>query len=150
MKTTLLFLATTASVFAQTKVNFDEGATLPAEWKSGITGGGDANWEVVRDADAPSAPHVLKQSGEATFCWAAKTSLRVKGMTSGYGLDAKVAKNKWNVLRVDFAGALLTVSLNGSKLFDVEDTTIQGAGAVGVWTKADSVTLFDDFTYGNN
>ena len=23
-----------------------------------------------------------------------------------------------------------------------------GAGAVGVWTKADSVTLFDDFAYG--
>jgi len=23
-----------------------------------------------------------------------------------------------------------------------------GAGKVGLWTKADSVTLFDDFTYG--
>jgi hypothetical protein len=26
---------------------------------------------------------------------------------------------------------------------------ITGSGAVGVWTKADSVTAFDDFTYGN-
>jgi hypothetical protein len=32
-------------------------------------------------------------------------------------------------------------------LFDVEDTTFTQAGNVGVWTKADSVTLFDDFTY---
>jgi hypothetical protein len=30
----------------------------------------------------------------------------------------------------------------------MEDAHIAGAGAVGVWTKADSVTLFDDFGYG--
>jgi hypothetical protein len=27
------------------------------------------------------------------------------------------------------------------------DSHIAGAGAVGVWTKADSVTAFDDFTF---
>lgn len=32
---------------------------------------------------------------------------------------------------------------------DLDDEHISGAGAVGVWTKADSVTLFDDFTYGS-
>jgi hypothetical protein len=30
----------------------------------------------------------------------------------------------------------------------VEDAHIAGAGAVGVWTKADSVTVFDDFSWG--
>jgi hypothetical protein len=207
MKIVVLFLAMTASALAQTKVTFDGGTSLPAGWKTGITGTGAAKWEVVRDDDASSGSNVLKQSGEATFCWAAKTdaaikdgftevkfkpisgkedqagglvfrfqdsnnyyvvrgnalegnvvlyktvngkrsSLQVKGRMFGYGLDAKVAKNKWNALRVDFAGALFTVSLNGSKLFDVEDQTIKDAGGVGVWTKADSVTLFDDFTYG--
>ena len=29
-----------------------------------------------------------------------------------------------------------------------EDAHIAGAGAVGVWTKADSVTAFDDFAFG--
>jgi hypothetical protein len=29
----------------------------------------------------------------------------------------------------------------------VEDTTFTEAGKVGVWTKADSVTLFDDFAF---
>ena len=38
--------------------------------------------------------------------------------------------------------------LNGKKLFEVEDKTFGGAGQVGLWTKADSVTLFDDFTFG--
>jgi hypothetical protein len=67
----------------------------------------------------------------------------------GYGIDAKVPSGKWSTLRVDFLGKLFTVSLNGSKLFDVEDGTFPDAGGVGVWTKADSVTVFDDFTYGN-
>jgi len=29
----------------------------------------------------------------------------------------------------------------------VEDETFKDAGGIGVWTKADSVTVFDDFTY---
>jgi hypothetical protein len=34
--------------------------------------------------------------------------------------------------------------LEGQKLFEVEDRTFAGPGKVGVWTKADSVTQFDD------
>jgi hypothetical protein len=30
---------------------------------------------------------------------------------------------------------------------ELTDSHIAGPGAVGVWTKADSVTAFDDFTY---
>jgi hypothetical protein len=40
------------------------------------------------------------------------------------------------------------VHLNGQPLFTVEDSTFPGAGRVGVWTKADSVTRFDDFSFG--
>jgi len=35
-------------------------------------------------------------------------------------------------------------SFNGEKVFAVEDATLAGAGRVGVWTKADPVTRFDD------
>ena len=77
-----------------------------------------------------------------------RSSLSVKGRTFGYGVDAKVPKAKWSTLRVEFRGNLFTVSFNGKKLFDVEDDTFKAAGAVGVWTKADSVTLFDDFSFG--
>jgi len=31
---------------------------------------------------------------------------------------------------------------------ELENDHIQGGTAVGVWTKADSVTAFDDFSYG--
>jgi hypothetical protein len=63
-------------------------------------------------------------------------------------VDAPVAKGAWHVLRVEFSGKRIVVSLDGKRRIEVEDAHIAGAGAVGVWTKADSVTVFDDFSYG--
>jgi hypothetical protein len=62
--------------------------------------------------------------------------------------DAPVAKDTWHTLRVDFQGSAIRVTLNGKTTIDLQDSHIQGAGKVGVWTKADSVTAFDDFTFG--
>ena len=62
--------------------------------------------------------------------------------------NVKVASNQWHTLRVDFQNNHFTVTLDGKKAIEWEDNTFKDAGKVGVWTKADSVTLFDDFTYG--
>jgi 3-keto-disaccharide hydrolase len=59
----------------------------------------------------------------------------------------KVAPNQWHTLRVEFQGSHFAVTLDGRKALDWEDETFKEAGKVGVWTKADSVTLFDDFSY---
>jgi hypothetical protein len=64
--------------------------------------------------------------------------------------SAKVPSNQWHTLRVEFQGNRFTVVLDGQKAFDWVDDTFKDAGKVGVWTKADSVTLFDDFTYAGN
>lgn len=61
--------------------------------------------------------------------------------------NVKVATNQWHTLRVDFQGSHFSVSFDGKKALDWDDETFKDAGKVGVWTKADSVTLFDDFTY---
>lgn len=63
-------------------------------------------------------------------------------------VDAPVPPNQWNTLRVEFEGEQIKVLLNGKAYIDVRDSHISGAGRVGVWTKADSVTAFDDFSYG--
>jgi hypothetical protein len=62
-------------------------------------------------------------------------------------VDAPVPTNKWHTLRVEFSGASIKVSLNGKTYIDVQDKRISAAGAVGMWTKADSVTVFDDFIF---
>ncbi|MBM3836964.1 MAG: DUF1080 domain-containing protein [Verrucomicrobia bacterium] len=62
--------------------------------------------------------------------------------------DLKVPANQWHTLRVEFEGSRFKVIFNGKPLYEAEDATFAEAGAVGVWTKADSVTLFDDFSFG--
>ena len=49
---------------------------------------------------------------------------------------------------MEFAGGRFRVVYNGKGLFEVEDATLSSPGKVGLWTKADSVTLFDAITYG--
>jgi len=64
-------------------------------------------------------------------------------------VDAPVPGNTWHALRVEFTGKTIRVILDGKTYIETDDGHIAGAGAVGVWTKADSVTLFDDFSYGS-
>ncbi len=63
-------------------------------------------------------------------------------------INTKVASGVWHTLRVDFAGNKFTVTFDGNKLIEATDESFANAGKVGVWTKADSVTLFDNFSYG--
>jgi hypothetical protein len=63
-------------------------------------------------------------------------------------VDAPVARNQWHTLRVEFTGKQIRVALDGKFYIEVDDGHIAGAGSIGVWTKADSVTLFDDFSFG--
>ena len=63
-------------------------------------------------------------------------------------VKAPVPLNTWHTLRVEFAGSVIKVTLNGKTYIEEKDTHITGSGAVGLWTKADSVTSFDDFSYG--
>jgi 3-keto-disaccharide hydrolase len=62
-------------------------------------------------------------------------------------VDAPVPVNTWHTLRVEFADKRIKVVLDGRQYIDLEDDHITGSGAIGVWTKADSVTLFDDFSW---
>ena len=63
--------------------------------------------------------------------------------------NIKVASSAWHTLRVDFSGNHFTVTFDGKKAIEWDDDTFKNAGKVGVWTKADSITEFDDFTYAS-
>ena len=63
-------------------------------------------------------------------------------------VDAPVPRNAWHTLRVEFAAKKIRVILDGKAYIEMEDDHFPMPGAIGVWTKADSVTLFDDFSYG--
>ncbi len=63
-------------------------------------------------------------------------------------INTKVMSGVWHTLRVDFAGNKFSVTFDGNKVIEATDGSFANAGKVGVWTKADSVTEFDNFTYG--
>lgn len=57
-----------------------------------------------------------------------------------------VGRGIWHTLAAEAKGEDLTVFWNGKKILEARDATFGRAGTVGVWTKADSVTYFDDLT----
>jgi len=104
---------------------------------------GDAdNYYVVR-ANALEDNVVLYKTVQG-----ARRPLDIVGRKGGYGINVAVPANQWLALRVDFSGRCFRVLYNGKQLFEVDDSTFSDAGKVGLWTKADSVTLFDDINYG--
>jgi hypothetical protein len=75
-----------------------------------------------------------------------RLSLEPKGTPSKtYGVKHVVPKQTWSTLKVRFEGPRFEVFFDGVGIMIVEDATFTAAGKVGLWTKADSVTYFDDF-----
>jgi hypothetical protein len=59
------------------------------------------------------------------------------------GSNTKVASGVWHTLGLRADGSHFTVSFDGAQMFTADDTTFPEGGKIGLWTKADSVTLFD-------
>ena len=59
--------------------------------------------------------------------------------------NVPLARNQWHTLQISVHGANLQASLNGKHLLDytLSETV---SGKVGVWSKTDSVSYFDDYT----
>jgi len=62
------------------------------------------------------------------------------------GANFKVTSAEWHRLRVECIGTKITCYYDGEKKIEATDATLRAAGKVGLWTKADSVTYFDDFS----
>jgi hypothetical protein len=78
-----------------------------------------------------------------------RTDLKPVGAGArAYGVQATVTPRAWHTLRVDFKGPDFIVRFDRDvATFTVRDETLKPAGRVGVWSKADSVTEFEEFLY---
>ncbi|HEY3634850.1 MAG TPA: hypothetical protein VGK95_07350, partial [Caldimonas sp.] len=83
MKTSATSIGVVASILSGTvaaqAVDFEADAVgaQPAGWTCGVTGRGTPHWQVGEDAGAPSARHVLQQTGSGTFPWCVKSGTAV-------------------------------------------------------------------------
>ena len=51
---------------------------------------------------------------------------------------------KWHTLRVTMFGTRITGYLDGTKFLETDDATFPDSGQIGLWSKADAQTYFDD------
>jgi len=65
------------------------------------------------------------------------------------GADVKVPSGVWQELRLVVRRNRFEVLFEGRSLFSAVDTTFSTPGRVALWTKADSVTSFDDLRIGS-
>lgn len=59
------------------------------------------------------------------------------------GANTKVTGNEWHTLGLKAEGERFTITFDGKMLFTAADKTLAGAGKIALWTKADSITRFD-------
>jgi hypothetical protein len=59
-------------------------------------------------------------------------------------VNVQVPEKEWQTLTLEVKGTHFRVFLNDGLLFEADDATFKDAGKVGLWTKADSVTYFDE------
>jgi len=59
--------------------------------------------------------------------------------------EVKVPAGGWHTLKVKMVDNHIECFLDGKKHLDVKDDTFTKPGKVGLWTKADAQTSFDNF-----
>ncbi len=183
--------------------DFDKTAAggLPTGWKVAETNGKGkpGTWQVIADANAPSAPNVLaltktentrstynllivtgaryrdlelevkvkalsgKEDQGGGALWRAtdpnnyyvtrwnplENNLRLYYVKAGKrtqiaSVDVTGDAKAWHTIKVTDVGKKIAVVFDGKILIEKEDATFPGPGLIGLWTKADAATAFDD------
>jgi len=60
--------------------------------------------------------------------------------------DCDIKAGIWFNMSIEMKGNKISCSLNGINMIEATDDTFKSPGYIGLWTKADAVTYFDDFT----
>lgn len=62
------------------------------------------------------------------------------------GRKTDIPAREWHTMKVTQKGRHIEVFLDNKKMLDADDPAFTGAGGVGLWTKADAVTSFDNLS----
>jgi hypothetical protein len=98
------------------------------------------NFYLVR-ANAVHNNIVLYKVEDGHWQWLAPRGTPAKT----YGVKHKIPSGEWSILKVAFRGDRYQVYFDRRKVFEVQDSTFLDRGKVGLWSKSESVTLFDNF-----
>jgi hypothetical protein len=68
-----------------------------------------------------------------------------KRATEFQSAEVKIPAGEWHTIKVTMKGDRIECFLDGKKYLEATDDSISKAGRVGLWTKADAQTHFDQF-----
>lgn len=63
-------------------------------------------------------------------------------------IDLELDHEAWHALRVVAEGPRIELYIDDKPVLTAEDTSLTEAGMIGLWTKSDAATLFDDLSAG--
>jgi hypothetical protein len=78
-------------------------------------------------------------------------NFRVYKVVSGRSIELgsrdalTVPDDEWHILKIEMHGDHIRCYLDGTNHLDVHDATVKGKGKVGLWTRGNAQTEFDDF-----
>jgi hypothetical protein len=58
--------------------------------------------------------------------------------------NVTIPSGRWHTIAIEHRGDKIVCSLNGEKLLEATDNHFPDAGGVGLWTKSDAASSFDD------
>ena len=61
-------------------------------------------------------------------------------------VDLTLEAGKWHRMRLVVEGSHFEVTMDDHPPLELDDRTLEGAGKIGLWTKTDAKTLFDDLS----
>jgi hypothetical protein len=60
-------------------------------------------------------------------------------------VDCSIKTGEWFTMSIEMNNNKISCSLNNIKMIETTDDTFKSPGNIGLWTKADAVTYFDNF-----
>ena len=61
-------------------------------------------------------------------------------------VELELTKDAWHTLRVVMEGSHMELFIDDEPVLEADDASLPAAGTIGLWTKSDATTLFDDLS----
>jgi hypothetical protein len=146
------------NVLALSKTNHDSGGTFNLCWTAKVRftdGSIEVKFKAVSGKEDQGGGLIWRVKDKDNYMIARMNPLednfRVYYVKDGSRKQIETAKvsvqaGTWHTMRIEQHGDHVVCFLDGKEYLNAKDDHIQSEGGIGLWTKADAVTSFDDLT----
>ena len=101
---------------------------------------------VAKTPSKPTVKNPKKISAAVVSDPIADMLTRIRNSNAARHAEVKVPAGEWHMLKIKMTGDHIECFLDGKKYLEHKDATFTDVAMIGLWSKADAQTLFDDLT----